>query len=419
MDFELTQEQSNTINVLNSGVNVFVSGEAGTGKSTIINEFLKQNPKKSILTFAPTGIAAIQIKGVTLHRGFKLDRGVLTKKNIYFVPDEILVAETIIIDEISMCRIDVFEAVVETIKASNKRRARYGLAPTQLILVGDFFQLPPVVIKQDADILKQLYPGLDTYFAFNSPLWNELNLTNIVLHDIMRQNNLEFTRALNKVRIGDSDSIDFINANAAKNALEGAVVLTGMNRVANEINAENLGKIERESYFFQATIKGRVSPSDLCVDDELELKEGARVMTVVNGDNFQNGSIGTIISINKKKKSILIVLDNGEELILKPYEWEVYEYETDYDTNGKKFVSKKKIGSYKQFPLKLAYAITIHKSQGQTFEKMNLMPYSWDYGQLYVALSRAKSLEGLHLLESIKPQFLKTSNEVVKFYDNL
>ena len=416
---KLTKEQQDALDILNSGKNVFLTGEAGTGKSTIINHFVGQDIKRNILTFAPTGIAAIQIGGVTIHRGFKLDRGVLPPSKILFVPPEIELADTIIIDEISMCRVDMFDRVIEIIKRANRTRGRFGQEPIQIILVGDFFQLPPVTTDAERKAMKQLYPHLEEFFAFNSRYWKEMEFQSIVLKEIMRQDDDNFINALNEIRKGNRKAIDFLNDKASKVPSETALTLTGINRVAAEINKEKLDKIASSETITRIKIKGKINPSDLCVDTELILKEGARVMTIINGNGYQNGSLGYVLKIDSKKKYVKVVLDNGEVVEIKKNVWEVYGYTTLFKADGEKTVVKEVVGTYEQFPLKLAYAITIHKSQGQTFDEVNLMPYSWDHGQLYVALSRVVSLKGLHMLEPIRYNFLKTSDKVIEFYKTI
>lgn len=416
---KLTKEQQQAIDILNSGRNVFLTGEAGTGKSTIINQFVGRTTKRNILTFAPTGIAALQVGGVTIHRGFKIERGVLPPTKFLFVPQEIEVADVIIIDEISMCRVDMFDRVVEIIMKANETRRRFKQDPIQLVLVGDFFQLPPVTTDVEKQALKHLYPNLKEYFAFNSKYWKQLDFQNIVLKEIMRQDDDNFIHALNDIRKGKRQAIDFLNNNASHKESDSAVTLTGINKVATQINQDKLKELSSLPVRVRTKIKGKVNPSDLCVDEELLLKEGARIMTIVNGSGYQNGTLGYIVKIDQKKKQLKVLLDNGEYALIKKNTWEVYGYSTITRSDGEKMVVRETIGTYEQFPVKLAYAITIHKSQGQTFSEMNLYPYSWDHGQLYVALSRVSSLKGLHLMESIKYNFLKTSNEVVDFYSKL
>ena len=421
-NIDLTKEQEDALNLMCSGENIFLTGEAGTGKSTIINKFLSIKSNKNILTFAPTGIAALQISGVTLHRGFHIPINIQdeTSRKMAPVPDTILSADIIIIDEISMCRIDVFDYVSNIIFKANKTRAKYfNKKPIQVIVSGDFFQLPPVVTDRDKEALRYLYPKVEEHFAFNSDNWNKFNFKNIVLKEVLRQENKEFISYLNQIRKGENKAISDINTKTNKKVFEDGITLSGINRVAAEINAQKLEELPFEEHIYPIKIVGRVNKGDINCEEILSLKIGARVMTITNhsGGFYQNGSFGTVKDFGKN--FISVKLDNGLLVDIEKYTWEILDYTTEYDKEGNKLVKKEVIGKYTQFPLKLAYAITIHKSQGQTFEKVNLIPYAWDDGQLYVALSRATNLNGIHLMQPILPKYLKTSKGVQKFYAKL
>lgn len=419
---KLTEEQKRAMEIMQSGENIFLSGRAGTGKSFLIDQFKIKNKKKNILTFASTGIAAVNIGGVTVHRGFKLSAGFhkptksLKKSE---PPRSIIAADIIIIDECSMLRIDLFEAMIRKIKVANQHRKSKRKKPIQLILVGDFFQLPPVVSSSDSQAMKHYYGN--KVFAFESTYWKSMKFIPIVLQNVQRQSDQAFIDALNEVRLGDASGIDHINLFSNPSFLDGGIILTGLNAEASEINMNELAKINENSKIYSLVKSGSVKPSELNIDSELQLKINARVMFMINTNEYKNGELGTVISMDDEK--VKVKKDNGEIVEVSWGFWKIHDYkvvEKESTRNGKKVkiqqVEEVEVGMYKQIPLKLAYAITIHKSQGQTFDRVNLMPYAWDHGQEYVALSRARSLQGLHLMSHIEPSYIRVNDKVKKFY---
>jgi ATP-dependent exoDNAse (exonuclease V) alpha subunit len=222
---------------------------------------------------------------------------------------------------------------------------------------------------------------------------------------------------LNLARIGNKDCIKYFSRYSSKAEIKDAILLCGTNKKAKEKNEQELALIRQKEYCFESFVDGDVKASDKVTEDELKLKVGARVMTLVNDqdDRYKNGSFGTITKIVKEDALVYVQMDSGERVAIEPYTWEI----KGYSTNNKGKLEKKTVGTFTQLPLKLAYAITIHKSQGQTYDKVNVNPYCWDYGQLYVALSRCKTINTMHLTQYIKPDFLKASPEVIKFYASL
>lgn len=415
---EFTSEQQYAFDKMMKGENVFLTGEAGTGKSFVINEFIRvsKEKKKNVLVCAPTGIAAINIGGVTIHRSFEASTQPQIDKHIRYVPDTVREADIIIIDEISMCRVDLFDFVTRKIAKAEE----LCLHRKQLIVVGDFFQLPPVTTSEDLKVLKQVYPHYDKGFAFESENWQDYHFQFIELKQVMRQSENSFITQLNKARIGDVDCIEYFNKYAQKEQIKDGIILTATNKTAEKINNEELNKIKTKARKYKAIISGDVKESDKPTFDVIKLKVGARVIILVNDTEefmYQNGSLGTVMKMDKDK--VVVRLDNLQVVTIIPYEWKIENYRIVNEINEGieyKKLNKIKVGSFTQMPLKLAYAITIHKSQGQTYDKVNLLPYSFDCGQLYVALSRVRSLEGLCLIQRMRREHLICNSKVREFY---
>ena len=416
-----TLDQKRAMKIMSSGKNIFLSGAAGTGKSFLINEYIKKNSEKNIIVCAPTGVAAVNVGGVTLHKLFWIPNGILKVGEYNTSPRRVIEqADIIIIDEISMCRIDAFEYVIRTLSNIATRKKLIGDTEhfdKQIILVGDFYQLPPVLNNDDRESFLTewgLMRGEDL-FAFNSKLWDALELVNIVLKTPVRQSeDLEYIRNLNKIRIGDASAIEWFNANIQRKPISDAVFICGRNDKAKEINDSCTEKIDGKGKTYLAEVTGKVDFKDIPVSTELKLKIGMRVMTVINSvdDSFQNGSLGYVTSL--EDDCVDIKLLNGRDVSVKPFSWQVYSYVVVEDK-----VERELIGTFKQFPIKVAYAITIHKSQGQTYSAVNVAPECFDKGQLYVALSRVKKADKMSICASIDEQSLRTSKVVFDFYNDI
>lgn len=403
---ELTTSQDKAIKLLDAGYNVFLTGKAGTGKSFLVDYFVAKHPEKNIVKCAPTGVAALNIEGVTIHRTFGVPLGVLDHHGVCSSPEKLDVlkkADVILIDEISMCRIDVFEYVIRSLN-------RVGIRNKQLILVGDFYQLPPVLTPADTPTFNQLYGN--RLYAFESDLWNRSNLLTLELTEVKRQNEKRFLDSLSNIREGIPDFSVFQIANRAD---DNAVSLCPTKAKAKEINDGHLRQLPNHKHYM-ASIMGSVLESDMVADKELVLAEDARIIMLVNdtGGRWVNGSMGTVTELSDNH--ITVQIDNGGKCRVDPYTWSIKEYvlEEDEETREKRVVEKE-IGSFTQFPLKLAWAITIHKSQGQTYDKVNIYNGFFANGQMYVALSRCKTLNGIHTMGNLIPSQLKCSLAVKNF----
>lgn len=404
-----TPSQQKALRLLKAGKNVFLTGKAGTGKSFLTREFIKMNSDKNMLICAPTGIAALNIGGSTIHRAFGVPIGIIEPKKFCQSKEKMEAidkAEIVLIDEISMCRTDLFGFVARTILASKRKK--------QIVCVGDFYQLPPVLTDDDAEAYKQLYG--DSLYAFQSPYWKKMNMQTIELQEVVRQKDRTFISALTKIRAGVPDFRVF---KQNQKPLKNAVTVTSTNKQAKAINDKHMKQLEKESHVtYEAVIEGAVKSTDKFTDDKLTLAPGARIMMLNNDKEGRwiNGSLGTVV---KCYDDDIVINIDGEDsnYNVEQYTWKIVEYYIDKEATKEPKLRQREIGSFKQFPIKLAWAITVHKSQGQTYDKVNIDATNefFAYGQMYVALSRCPSLKGLHILGHLRDDDLKCSPEVRKF----
>lgn len=384
----MNEDQKKAFEVLMSGKNVFLTGDAGTGKTFLVNKFIEEmkKQKKNLVITAPTGIAALNIGGVTIHSAFGIPVGKdLTK--VFINPNNVIkAADVILIDEISMCRMDLFDVIGAIITSVDKN--------IQLVVIGDFYQLPPVLNGKDKKILDDYYKcDVGGAFAFESEYWKDFKFETVVLKEVVRQDNPRFITALNYLRKGNPISLKYFVAYCNKEPIKDAITIVGTNKRAEEINERQLGKIRTLEYTFNAIKWGEITAFPTY--ETLKLKVGARVMTLINTFEYRNGSTGTIVNINNNE--IKVRFDDGSYSYIQRYTWEFKEYVSE---NG--IIKEKIVGSFNQLPVKLAYAITVHKSQGQTYEAVNFEPCGWSHGQLYVALSRCKDISKLYIAPGLK-----------------
>lgn len=408
----LNVEQGKALEILNSGVNVFLTGNAGTGKSFLIDYFINSISKyKRVLVCAPTGLAALNIGGTTIHRAFKAPLEPISPYKTGEVTDVVYEADVIVIDEISMCRVDLFGFVSRILNYKSEVLGK----DTQLIVVGDFFQLPPVITGDDLNKLLLWYPGIDDGFCFDSVYWSNFNFTNIRLTQVMRQSDENYISNLNKARVGDLSCLNYFNQ-CVNRYIGNAVCLTAYNKVANQINSDRLEELNGKKYSFKAIAFGDVSEKEYPTNYNLDIKIGARVMCLVNDleYRFVNGSFGTVVGVEKGNNCVIVDVDGYGEVPISKYTFTYYDYKVD----GNNLIKTER-GSFTQFPLKLAYAITIHKSQGQTYDKVYIKPKAFAKGQLYVALSRCKSFNNISLDYQIIPDYLRVSPKVLNFSNTL
>jgi ATP-dependent exoDNAse (exonuclease V) alpha subunit len=395
--------------------NLFLTGRAGTGKTTMLRQFLEMAGDKAVV-LAPTGVAAMNAGGQTIHSFFKLPPRLIEPGDIKRLRSTRLIkaVETVIIDEISMVRADMLDAIDRSLKLNRMNKRPFG--GVRMILAGDLHQLPPVVGRDEGPILQERYGG--SYF-FNAPAFREAEFALLALKHVFRQADPRFLALLGAMRQGRITPPDeavlrgIVSSRSAIEASETHVVLTPNNANANRINRARLEALESKPHTFEADVQGTFEERAFPTEADLELKEGARVMLIRNDPEgrWVNGSLGTVEGFSGKS---VIVSIEGRAYEIEPAAWEKYRYDLDKET---KKVKREVIGTFKQMPLRLAYAVTIHKAQGLTLEKVYIDFDSgmFAHGQAYVAFSRARSLEGLEISRPLRPRDLVLDRSAFAF----
>jgi len=386
--------------------NIFLTGRAGTGKTTLLRKFLDRVGDKAVV-LAPTGVAAVNVGGQTIHSFFKLPPRMLDAGDVKRLPNGrvIRAMETLIIDEVSMVRADMLDAIDRSLKLNRKNRRPFG--GVRMILSGDLHQLPPVVRGEEVQILQERFGG--AYFH-KAPAFADGAFSLLALKHVFRQEDpayLNMLGAMRNGRVGEAEVATIQSRVSRRTALEASethVVLTPNNASAWRINQARLEALDTSARTFEAEIKGEFDDRSHPTEQELELKLGARVMVLKNDPEgrWVNGSIGHVEGF--EEDSVLVKI-GSEVHRIEPALWEKYKYTVDKETEK---VSREVVGAFKQVPLRLAYAVTVHKAQGLTLEKVYIDFDSgmFAHGQAYVAFSRARSLEGLELSRPLRPRDL-------------
>ncbi|KQX05097.1 MULTISPECIES: ATP-dependent DNA helicase [unclassified Leifsonia] len=401
---------------------VFVTGRAGTGKSTLLNH-LNWHTEKQIVIAAPTGVAALNVGGQTIHSLFRLPIGLIADHDIdqNDATRKLLnTIDTLVIDEVSMVSADLIDAMDRSLRQARKKPFT-AFGGVQVVLFGDPYQLAPV--PGDADERAYFTDHYRSMWFFDAKVWQEADLRIFELGQIHRQNDAEFRHMLNAVRHGQvtAEVGGRLNYMGARRPLpeEGAITLATRNDAVNRINASALARLRGKSQANEADISGdfagRAYPADL----KLELKVGAQVMFLRNdsaidgGPRWVNGTIGVVTGITD---TVQVEVD-GEVHHVEPATWEKFKY--TYNATTKK-LSKDIVAEFTQFPLRLAWAVTIHKSQGASYDTaiVDLGPRAFSPGQTYVALSRLTRLEGLYLTRPLRPSDIIVDDDVRRFMDS-
>ena len=411
---------------------IFLTGKAGTGKTTFLRR-LKQECPKQMAVVAPTGVAAINAEGVTIHSLFQLPpqlfiptpearKQLFSEMQMRAHKQRVLRnLEMLVIDEVSMVRADLLDAV-DAVLRHFKHRPNLPFGGVQLLFIGDLFQLSPVAREEEWRLLREYYEG--AYF-FQAQVFRELQPVYIELDHVFRQTNIDFLEILNQVRNNalTPESRKILNSRynpyfqADKNG-EYYITLSTHNSKVDAINRRELDALEAESFTYQARVKDTFPESMYPIDETLTLKVGAKVMFVKNDSSqeklYYNGKLATITALSKNE--IHVICEDGKEVDVHTETWENLRYISETGSNE---VQVEVIGSFTHFPLRLAWAITIHKAQGLTFDHVVIdAEDAFAAGQVYVALSRCRSLEGIVLLTPIPMQALTNAREILYFTKN-
>jgi len=420
---EFNDDFRRTMELIDSGTSLFVTGKAGTGKSTLLRHFLSTTDRKAVVV-APTGIAALNVGGQTIHRLFSFPASVTadSPNDSNYYPGKngrvLKSLEVLVVDEVSMVRADLLDAMETALR-------RFGPSPgepfggVQMIFVGDPYQLPPVVLDAEEAYFRSRYA---TPYFFSSDAIRNLEYEIVQLEKVYRQRDDEFVALLNAVRTGEATQGDFDRLNERyfpdfePPDAEFWITLTTTNLMAERVNERELTDLAGRLMIHQAEVWGDIEEADKPVGDTLKYKVGAQIMMLNNdpGDRWVNGSMGVVVESRNTNDKAFVTIDlvDGETVEVGPHTWEVTRPEV---TNGR--LTYEVIGTFTQLPFKLAWAITIHKSQGKTLDRVvvSLGRGTFADGQLYVALSRCTSLAGLVLASEVKGHHVKVEREVTRF----
>lgn len=428
-EIELSGEFTSTLSTMESGEkNLFITGRAGTGKSTLLSYF-KSITQRNTAVIAPTGVAALNVGGQTIHSfcRFKPD---ITLENVqylgnvsYGTKNMYKSLETIVIDEISMVRADLLDCLDRFLRL-NGSNPDVPFGGIQMIFVGDLYQLPPIVTNDEREIFEGLYKS--PYF-FDSRAFKELKMDFIELKKYYRHTDPDFIRLLNTIRDNTATEEDLMRINERFDdsfnpvlAEDIYITLTTTNDIADSINGRHLKVIPKELHAYRASITGKFEKSVYPADVELEIKEDAQVMMLNNDSEkrWVNGSLARVVSMEsgpEGRDRITVELSDGGYATVLPYTWKTSKL--SYDRINKKIVSTE-VGSFTQYPMMLAWAVTIHKSQGKTFDKVviDMGSGAFAHGQLYVALSRCTTLDGIVLKKKLQKKDIIMDSRIVSFH---
>jgi len=406
-----------------TNTNVFVTGRAGTGKSTLLQLF-RNTTKKKVVVLAPTGIAALNVQGVTIHSFFRFPGKPLSRSEVKKVRYNKLYqkVDAIIIDEISMVRADMIDNM-DAFMRLNGRQPGLPFGGVQMIFFGDLFQLPPVVSSEpERQLFKTFY---DSPYFFSAKVFeHNFEMEMLELYQTYRQKSRHFIRLLDAIRLNHADYDDLEDLNERyiedfESLDDFYITLSPRNATVNAINKSELKKLDTEERSYAAKVSGFFDERRFPTDAILNLKMGAQVMFIKNDPEkkFVNGTIGKVVELEPDSIKVMVENEAGLQKVIKveKLEWEILKYKV----NEKSEIESDVVGSFTQYPLRLAWAVTIHKSQGKTFDKtiIDLGKGAFESGQTYVALSRCRTLRGIVLKRKITPRDVMIDDRIVEFYE--
>lgn len=415
----LTKDQHTALEVLREGRHCLLLGEGGVGKSALLELYIRERrlAGDNVICCAPTGIAALNLSGgCTIHRMLGVPPRSVYHHNMTADAnkDTLACANVIVMDEVSMCRLDLFDLTMRTI-------IQHAPIDCQIVLVGDFHQLPPVITDKERPYIQREYPHMRDGFAFEGDMWDIIDPEIVPLDEVIRQSDEEFVHNLRLLRDGNTAALIYFNQFVGSPRNENDVLrLEPLNAKVRVHNMRRLNALTTPRHKFDAMVSGDVKSGERPAEESLVLREGCRVMALANHKDgrYANGSMGKVIGFSATDGYPLVDFGDGVGTKVEPYAWEVTVPTVEHSDGGDAVVDKS-VGSFSQIPLRLAYAVTIHKAQGQTFDRALINPACFGDGQLYVALSRVRSTDGLYLTKPIQSSHLKVSNSVRDFYGSL
>lgn len=407
----------NTIERTNS--NLLILGPAGTGKSTFVN-YLKSASSKRIVCACPTAVSALNIGGQTIHSLFQIQPRDFIMPELLKLkakPRNILNAtDVLIIDEISMVAPDLLDAMDILARQARRNNAPFG--GIQVVAIGDLFQLSPVITRDAMEYYQQNYEHANAYF-FDSNVYRRADFVPFNFDLVYRQSDMPLLENLGRLRTGDSGALEFFNAcridDDARRA--NAVIITPFRAVAERINAQRLNQISAPEVVYRGELTGNFSERDVPAPLQLNLKVGALVVFVKNADKWHNGSMGIVQSMSAREIVVQLLNDSRDVVAVRPEKWQKIEYSRDENER----LVENEIGAYRQFPLNLGYAMTIHKAQGKTLDAVvvDISRGAFAHGQTYVALSRTRRSTDIHVASPLRPRDVIFDERVLNFVANI
>ena len=412
---DIQQQAFNTIE--RTGANLLILGQAGTGKSTFVN-YLKSASAKRIICACPTAVSALNVGGQTIHSLFQIQPRDFIMPELLKLkakPRNILnAADVLIIDEISMVAPDLLDAIDILARMARHNNAPFG--GLQVVAIGDLFQLPPVITRDAMEYYRTEY-GHDNAYFFDANVYERANFLRYDFDLVYRQNDAALLENLRRLRHNDLTALDFFNNCKINDATrrENAVLITPFRAVAERINASRLNQINAPEITYTGELSGNFSERDVPAPMDLTLKVGALVVFVKNGDKWHNGSVGVVRNLGARDITVELLNKSRDVVSVRPETWQKIEYVRDENDR----LQENEVGSFKQFPLNLGYAMTIHKAQGKTLDSVivDISRGAFAHGQTYVALSRTRNAADMDIASPLRPRDVIFDTRVLNFVD--